>query len=87
MILAIKCDPGSDEITAGTPDLSIIFCNSTLVTFLALLVRQGNASGHPEKVSVKTNRYGNPLFLGVLRNQFATAALGNYVSQFVLVGL
>jgi len=87
MILAIKCDPRSDEITAGTPNLGIIFCNSTLVTSLALLVREGNASGHPEKVSVKTNRYRNPLFLGVQRNQFATAALGNYLSRFVLFGL
>ena len=64
MILAIKCQPLSDEITAGTPNLGIISCNSTLVTSLVLLVRQGNASGHPEKVSVKTSRYRNPPFLG-----------------------
>jgi len=57
MILAIKCQPLSDEITTGTPNLGISSCNSTLVTSLALLDQQGNASGHPEKVPVKTSSY------------------------------
>ena len=54
--------PWSEDIVAGTLNLGITSCSNTLVISLALLVLQGNASGHPEKVLISTYNE-TPLFL------------------------
>lgn len=61
---ATKCDPLSELISLGTPNRGIISCTKALTTSLALFVLQGKASGHPEKVSVRTRSHLCPPFLG-----------------------
>jgi len=51
-------------MSIGTPNLGIISFSNILTTSLALLVQQGKASGHPENVSINTNKYLNPFCLG-----------------------
>jgi len=47
----------SEGVPVGTPDLGILSFNDVLTAFLALLVRQGKASGQPEIISINANEY------------------------------
>ena len=87
-ISAMKCDlPLSDDIPRGTPDLGMISCNSRFTTSWAWLVRQGNASGHPQKVSTNTSKCRILLILVIPKNLFASNLLALFLVLNVLRGV
>src|SRR4029434_2289699 len=58
-----KCEPLSDLIICGTPNVGIILLHNAFATVRASGVELGNTSTHLENASIITKQYSSPLAL------------------------